>query len=133
MSDVVVSGVEDILKKMKILPGRVQKNVVTGAVRASAKPIIEEARRLAPKDTGDLAKSIAVTRRKSTDRNIVRFTVAPRIKKPHGYLAHFYEFGTSKMTARPFMRPALLSKVDETISAATGYMAKRTEKEIKKL
>jgi HK97 gp10 family phage protein len=132
MSD--VKGLDEVLRKFRALPERIQKNVVVGAVRAGAKPIIKEAKARAPKGaTGELAKSIGLVRRKEKDRSIIRFSITPRIKKPHGFLGHFKEFGTSKEPAHPFMRPAMDAKADETIRSATDYMAKRTEKEIKKL
>ena len=132
MSDIKMLGVDAILKKMKMLPDRVQKNVMVGAIRASAKPIIKEARALVPKDIGTLKKSIVATRRKSKDKNIIHFSVAPT-KKKGGWYAHLIEFGTVKSEAHPFMRPALEKKSDETITVAKEYMIKRIDKEIAKL
>ncbi len=123
----------DVLKKLKRLPDRVQKRVVVGAVRASAKPIIKEARRLVPKRTGNLAKSIGVNQRR-TKGSLLHFSISPRRGgKYDGWYGHFLEFGTSKMTARPFLRPAFENKGEESIKAAKAYMAKRIDKELKKL
>lgn len=44
----------------------------------------------------------------------------------------FLEFGTSKMGARPFMRPAMLSKKDEVFSTITKLMREELDKEVKK-
>jgi len=127
-----VAGLDEILKKLKKLPERVQKNVVTGAIRASAKPILQEAKALVSKDSGTLKKSIAVVKRRSKDKNLIHFSIAPRIKKG-GYIAHFLEFGTVKMSAKPFMRPAVEKKSSETIQFAQDYMKKRIDKELAKL
>ena len=132
MSDVEISGMDEILKKLKILPDRVQKNVLTGAIRASAKPMIKEARSLVPKDKGTLKKSIGVVKRRSKDKKIVQFSVAP-LKKKGGWYAHFIEFGTVKMPSHPFMRPAFEKKGNESIDEAKKYMTKRVDKEIAKL
>jgi len=153
MSDVTVLGMDEILKKLKKLPERVQKNVLTGAIRASAKPIFEEAKRLAPVHSGSLKNSIDVVKRKSKDKNIIIYSVVPRSSKRKtkrftlkdgtkwkisgevgsGWYAHFLEFGTSKMSAHPFMRPAFEKEGENTIKAAKEYMNKRIDKEIAKL
>jgi len=130
MSD--VKGLDEVLKKLKILPARIQKNVVTGAIRAGAKPILKEAKRLVPVDTGTLKKSIGIVKRRSKDKNIVIFSVTPRIKKG-GWYAHFVEYGTAKMPAHPFMRPAVEKMASETIKSAQEYMRKRVDKELEKL
>lgn len=123
----------DLLKKLRKLPERVQKKVLVGAVRAGAKPIIDEARRIVPKRTGNLAKSIGVNKRRSKG-TIVHFSVSPRKGgKYDGYYGHFVEFGTKKMAPRPFMRPAFENKGEESIDAVRAYMKKRIEKEIEKL
>lgn len=132
MSDIEISGIDEILKKLKVLPDRVQKNVVTGAIRAGASSISKEAKTLVPKDSGTLKKSIGVVKRRSKNKNIISFSVAP-LKKKDGWYAHFLEFGTIKMPAHPFMRPAFEKKGNETIEEAKKYMIKRIDKEIKKL
>ncbi len=136
MSDVKISvkteGIDEILRKLKRLPERVQKNVVVGAVRASAKPIIKEARLLVPVRTGTLKKSIGIKKRRSKEKNIISFSVAPLSKKG-GFYGKFVEFGTKKMSAHPFLRPAFEKKGEDSISSAKEYMRKRIDKEIAKL
>lgn len=134
MVDIDVIGMDDIIKKLKILPERVQKNVLTGAIRASTKPIIKEARNLVPKDSGTLKKSIGTKKRRSRDKNIIHFSVSPQKGgKNNGWYAHFVEFGTVKQTAQPFMRPAFEKKGDKTIDFTRDYMRKRIDKELAKL
>jgi len=159
MSDVNVTGMEEILKKLKVLPGKVQKNVLNGAIRASSKPIIKEARRLVPTDSGTLKKSIGVVKRRSKNKNIIKFSIAPLSKKD-GFYGRFIEFGTyakldhplkkertGKLGERrakivkkgqgiaphPFMRPAFEKEGESTINSAKEYMKKRIDKEIAKL
>jgi len=130
MSEVI--GLDKVLKKLKKLPERVQKNVLTGAMRAATKPIIKEARNLVPKSSGVLKKSIGAKKRQSKNKNIIHFSVAPLVKKG-GFYAHMIEFGTVKMSAKPFMRPAVDKTADETIKVAKDYMIKRLDKEMAKL
>ena len=132
MGDVNITGMDEILKKLKKLPEKIQKRVLTGAVRAGAKPMIKEAKRLAPVKTGTLKKSIGVVKRRSKDKNIIKFSIAPRNKKG-GWYGFFVEFGTTKMHAHPFMRPAYEKEGENTIDTVREYMAKRVPKEISKL
>lgn len=121
-----------LLKTLNQLPTRIQKNVMVGAIRSGANIVRDEARRLVPVDTGNLKKSIATIRRKG-DRNTVQFSVTPsKGGKNDGWYAHFLEFGTSKMSAKPFLRPALDSKQDEVLQATKEYIAKRLPDEVEK-
>lgn len=123
---------EDLLKALKTLPINIQKNVMVGAIRAGSNIVRDEARRLAPIDTGNLKKSIATIRRKG-DKNTVQFSVTPsRGGKHDGWYAHFLEFGTSKMSAKPFLRPAFESKQDEVLQATKEYIANRLPQEVEK-
>ena len=127
-----IIGMDEILRKLKKLPEKIQQRVVVGAVRASAKPIIKEARALVPKKTGTLKKSIGVVKRRSKDKNIVHFSIAP-LRKKGGWYGGFIEFGTKKMSPKPFIRPAFEKKGLETIDYAREYMKKRIDKELAKL
>ena len=130
--DVKVTGMDEILKKLKTLPEKIQSRVVVGGIRAGSKPIVKEMKANAPKDTGELVKSIGVVKRRTDDKSIVLFTVAPRIKKG-GWKAHFHEFGTSKMAAHPFIRPAFENKGEAAIEETKKYTSKRLDKELAKL
>lgn len=134
MSDVTIIGMDEVLKKLKILPERVQKNVLVGAIRASTKPIIKEARALVPKNTGTLRKSITAKKRRSHDKNIIQFSIYPSTSgKNNGWYGRFVEFGTENMAAKPFMRPSFESAGEDSLKVAKDYMRKRIDKEIAKL
>lgn len=125
---------KDLLKTLEQFPIRIQKNVMTGATRAAANVVRDEARRLVPKDTKNLQKSIRTVKRKSR-KGEIRFSVVPvkgRKYKYDGWYAHFIEFGTSKQTPQPFMRPAFQSQTDESLNAAKKYIAERIPKEVEK-
>jgi len=135
MSDVNVEikGVKELLHSLKQFPQNIQKNVITGAIRAGCKPIVNSAKSYVPVDSGNLKKSIGIVKRKSRDKTKIRFSVTPRRKgKYDGFYAHIVEFGTSKMAAQPFMRPAYESQDNESIDEVKKYMAKRIDKEILK-
>jgi len=143
-------AVQDALKK---LPAHLQQKVVVGATRASATVIAKEAKTIVPVRTGLLKKSISVRmvpKRKSKSGH-VQFYVVPLTKmkftanikvggqkaKLKGnrtvFYAHMVEFGTEKMSAQPFMRPAYENSADSSVRAFQAYALKRTDKEIAKL
>lgn len=121
-----------LLKTLNTLPQNIQKNVMVGAVRAGANVVRDEARRLVDKDTHTLEKSIISIRRKG-DKNTIQFSVTPsKGGKYDGWYGHFKEFGTSKMTASPFMRPAIESRPDEVLQTTKEYIATRLPQEVEK-
>lgn len=121
-----------LLKTLNTLPQNIQKNVMVGAVRAGANVVRDEARRLAPIDTGNLKKSLVSIRRRG-DKNTIQFSVTPsKGGKNNGWYAHFLEFGTSKMTAKPFLRPAIESRQDEVLQTTKEYIANRLPQEVEK-
>lgn len=125
--------VKEVMKALKNLPINIQKNIMVGATRASAKVVSDEAKRLVPVDEGTLKKSIGVTKRRSKERNMVSFSVSPRKGGVNdGFYGRFIELGTSKMSAKPFLRPALEKSVEETLQASKDYIAKRLPSEIAK-
>ncbi len=163
MVDVQVQGMNELLANLRIIPERIQKNVLTGGVRASAKPIIAKARSLVPKDTGTLKKSIGVTKFRPRNRNFVWFQVSPRISDSNDWwYAHLIEFGTYAKRVKPlsrathyggerafkrnaliakgfgivpsaFMRKAYEQEGDNTISFLKNYMRERIPRELANL
>lgn len=122
-----------LLDSLKQFPQNIQNNVLVGAVRAGAKPLVDAAKANVPVDTANLKKSIGINRKKTKDKSQVWFTVSPRKGgKNDGFYGHMVEFGTSKMAAQPFMRPAFESQDRESIEAAKEYMASRIDKEVEK-
>lgn len=49
------------------------------------------------------------------------------------WYARFVEFGTSKMAARPFMRPAFEAKKGDAVAAIKAYLERRIPAEVTKL
>ena len=122
-----------LLDSLKQFPQNIQNNVLVGAVRAGAKPLVDAAKANVPVDTANLKKSIGINRKKTKDKSQVWFTVSPRKGgKKDGFYVHMVEFGTSKMAAQPFMRPAFESQDKQSIEAVKEYMALRIDKEVEK-
>ena len=142
-----------VMKALDKLPTAIQEKVVVGATRSATKVVANEAKRLAPVDTGRLKLSISVAKakKKDTKENHVKFYAVPKTKLrktisatvngkkaklktvDYSYHAHFLEFGTSKMSAKPFLRPAVENTLQESVKAFQDYALKRVDKEIAKL
>ncbi len=142
-----------VQKALEKLPGVLQQKVVVGASRAAAKVVADEAKENVPVRSGLLKKSISVRMvpKRKTEHGHVKFYVVPLSKvsfnskvtvngqsgklkgKVNAYYAHMVEFGTSKMAAHPFLRPAFENSADKSVKAFQAYALKRAEKEIAKL
>lgn len=101
-SSYAVHGIRETQTAFTDLTTSVRTQVVRAALRESAKPVQETARRLAPKDTGRGARGISIDVR--VQDGFMRAFIGA--SKKAWYLG-FHETGTSKMGARPFLRPAL--------------------------
>lgn len=151
-----IAGFEDFKRQLAQLPGRVGRNTLRGAVNAASTVIRQEAVLRAPQYTGSVAeghpppgtlkkaiyqKQIAELssalqqvfyvgwRRGKSQQQVRRGSKIANLDAFYGF---FVEFGTSKMSARPFMRPAFEAKRDAAIEAMRAYLAERIPKELER-
>jgi HK97 gp10 family phage protein len=75
-------------------------------LEVAGEQIAADARQRVPVKSGKLKDSIRVTRLKGDPKLNIRVYAGNRLKDGPFY-AHMVEYGTVKMTARPFLRPAL--------------------------
>lgn len=103
MATVRLVGVRETAARMVAIPGRMaQRRPVRVALRAAGEVIREGAAQRAAVDTGLMRRSISV--RQGVSRKLwesVHVGVTRR-----AFYWKFVEFGTSRMAAQPFMRPA---------------------------
>jgi HK97 gp10 family phage protein len=153
---VKVEGLAELAKALRELPDRVAKNGLRVSVYAGAKVIRDEARLRAPKATeslgpnepppGTLKRSVImkhIPELSSLTRQTFFVTVRHgknyRKQGKKGNLSQdawywrFVEFGTRKMRARPFLRPALEAKRRDAVQAMKERLAERVELEAKNL
>ena len=83
-----VRGARELGQALKAFPTKMQNTVMRGAVRAAAKPVQDEARLQAPKNTGEYAKGIKTKTSVTFDRAVATVRTTGR----HGYLANWLEF-----------------------------------------
>jgi HK97 gp10 family phage protein len=94
--------------------------------------VAKEARRRVRRKTGKLRKAIKVIverRRKGASERLALLG----IQQPESKRAHFEEFGTSRQSAHPFIRPAMDSKAKEALDAMGKRLAKGINDEAMKL
>lgn len=104
---VEMEGWEELERKLQSLGDRMQsQDVLEEALMAGAEVVREAIAAAAPRRTGILASDIHVSR-KGRIKYSVR--IGPGLK---GFYGRFLEYGTSKMAARPFMRPAFEASND---------------------
>jgi HK97 gp10 family phage protein len=98
-----------------------QKNILVRTLKKAAKPIDDQASALAPRDTGKLEISVItgtqLTRRqrssayKAGKLGVAEVHVGTALSR-----GLFQEFGTYKMPASPFMRPAWDANKEQALS-----------------
>lgn len=137
-----ITGLAELEKRLLDFPDRLAKNILAGAIRAGAAVIRDEARSKAPKDTGEMARDILI--KKARGGNGLTFHVYVRSGKKSrlagrkrnvsrdSFYWRFVEFGTSKMGAKPFMRPAFDAKKTEAVERIKAYLSARIDKEASK-
>lgn len=159
--DVDVKGLAEIERKLKLLPNRIGNNAMRRALRKGANVIRDAARANAkriddPQTREQIWKNIAVAgggRRREKQAGGVMMRVGVRggaknyrrkegkyhvggsSTNPGGDTWHWrlLEFGTSKMAAQPFMRPAAAEKAQAAYDAIAADAIKQVDKELAKL
>jgi HK97 gp10 family phage protein len=126
-----IKGAKEMEALLKKLGPVLASKIGDQALRAGAKVIVAEAKRLVPVRTGALRDSITIMVRKP--RNDKQRIVLMGFKRTASWRAHFVEFGTSHSAAKPFMRPAMDSKVGEALEEMGKVMARGLAREAAKL
>ena len=150
-----VQGLDQLARALKALPARVARNSLRGAVYAGAKLIRDEARLKAPvandaqtkqEPPGTLRRSVIMKQIPQLSNNerqtffvTVRHGKKYRNQGKRGNLSQdawywrFVEFGTVKMAARPFLRPAFESKKHLALAAIKNRLSERIEQAVQEL
>lgn len=146
---VTFDGFKELADTLRGLPEALAKKELNLAVRAAAKVMQDEAQRLAPKDTGVLARNIVIRRVKRAngawDHHISRYILGVKsrllsgkkraklteyeriqLRKREPYYWHFVEFGTSHSPKVSYLRGAF----EATKAAAVVKMRDRLRKRL---
>ena len=128
MSDsmsIKVDGLADLEAQLLELGSAGAKRSVRKGLRAMSNVVRDEARRRAPVETGLLQKSI---RTADTGITATGWSFAVDVRD-QAFYGRFLEYGTSKMAARPFMRPAAESAAAPAVEAFQEVTAAAIEAE----
>ena len=159
-STVQVKGLSELLKNMEQLPRELVSNrggLVRSALFRAAKTVRDEAKQRAPRDTGALQASVIAARDNNpqatgaNERYVVTVkkkrwtgkakakaakTAAGKIdyrKSGDAFYWRVVEFGTSKMRAQPFLRPAFESQKDVALDQFKQSLATGIQRTVRKM
>lgn len=155
MSEIKVTGFAELNAFLQKLPQKMEQNILRGALRSGAKPMLEAARQAAPVGepsdaakrkykvyAGALRDSLRVSARidRRNGKVVASIKAGGKSKKTGAdvFYAHFSEFVTRPHALskggelshpgtdpRPFMRPALDGNATAAVLAVGEYIKKR--------
>lgn len=126
-----LNGGPELAFALSQLGDNVRKKITRRAVTAGAQVVKKRAKEIAKskgiQDTGALIRNIAGKVEKQTSPDYVQINIGVRHGKPKKnakrqddpFYWFFHEFGTSKMAARPFIRPAFEESKERVIEVMT--------------
>jgi HK97 gp10 family phage protein len=126
---VTVRGVEELRRDLNRLSVAVGDRLINNAARAGARVVVRAAKVKAPVETGELQKSLRVRRRTADERKrgeVVAYAGTSL------FYARFYELGTSRQPARPFLRPAADESHAEIFRTIQESLSRGIDREIAK-
>ena len=135
-----VENIAEVINSLKAMGVEIDSPELQRMLKTKALPIIQTAQSLAPKETGDLAKSIGFITGKDKD-NKTKVLIGLRKEYYNNYLGPMFEYGTVSriqektgrytgiIEARPFMRPAL----DQNAGKVTDGIINGVDKILAKL
>jgi HK97 gp10 family phage protein len=135
-----VENIAEVIDALKAMGVEIDNPEFQRMLKAQALPIIQSAKNLAPKDSGDLSASIGFITGKDKD-NKTKVLIGLRKEYYNNYLGPMFEYGTVAriqektgrytgiIEARPFMRPAL----DQNAGKVTDGIINGVDKILAKL
>lgn len=125
-----IEGAAELEKVLAQLPRQMGVRALFSALRKAANIIRDEAKSRVPVLTGTLKDNIVTKKLPERRSNSATVIVGSNRKAFH---AHLIEFGTVKMTPRPFLRPAFDTKKHEALDKIGLELGKNIEREATKL
>jgi HK97 gp10 family phage protein len=135
--DIKIEGFEDAIQALKDLAKDMRRRVVRGALRAAARPIVNQARVNAPFRNFLIRKRMSVmTSRVASRRGEVGVYIRPRataiarrqkLKALDPYYYKFHEAGFYKVGAKMFMGRAFESRGSEALAIFKAQIRARID------
>ncbi len=139
---VEVKGLAELQRALERLVRDTSKKIVRRALKVGAEPVRKEQVDKAPYDSGFLSRHFGVKVHVSGREISGSAFIGPqgKINYPRrndgktittASVARFFEFGTSKMPAKPWMRAALVNNVNKIIELMSGAIRSAVEEDVK--
>lgn len=145
---VKVKGLRELQAQLKSLGTELGGKAAAQASREAFRPVLEAAKAMAPEDTGELRASLRLGTAKLPKGGVaVGIVIGGGSKAKQAKAAaaafgerhfpaarrwHFAEFGTSKQSAKPFLRPAMDSQGAATVDRLTPALQRAIARAMKK-
>ncbi len=135
-----IDGLRELEAALANLPKATGKNVLRRVLKKASAGTVADAQANAPRDTGGLSQSIIIgarlngrqtslNRKEAGSRSAVEMFIGPSYAKGKGGRhGHLLEFGTVKMPAQPFMRPAWDANKDAALRSISDDLGSEIEK-----
>lgn len=126
--DVQITGLKELDAALQELAWPAARRALRKGMRQGANVVRDEVRDKAPIDTGLLKRSIR-TRERKDENGWMQVAVEVRRRAFYG---KFFEYGTSKMAAKPFIRPAASNNTDAAVGRMRDALAEAIEIEMQR-
>lgn len=132
-----VRGMRELSQILRQLPDRAQQRVINNAVRAGARVTQRAAVAAAPRSQeqspasqryGRLSENIKIVRRRAQ-----RGTAIVSVTSGNAFWGHILEFGSVRMSPKPWMRPAADESYVAAVQAIGQAMGRGVEREAMRL
>ena len=155
---VTLTGIDEMKRQLRALPAEIKKQrILDAALSQAAITLRDEVRRLAPVKTGALRENIIVYRDRKPERSnatskysifVRKIKVSRKVRRllrkikaaganikisDYAFYWKFLEFGTSKMPARPFFRPAIQATKGSFVQIVGDGIQKGIDRVVKRL
>jgi HK97 gp10 family phage protein len=121
-----IEGIKEAIKAFNELPVTIEKKILKSTILKVARALQSAVVRRAPVGfTGKLAESIKTSTQGLKGKLAINVVVKP-------FYSRFLEFGTSKMSAKPFMRPAFDESLPQMEAAFAEALTSGVKREVKK-
>jgi HK97 gp10 family phage protein len=135
-----VYGLSEINEVLKQLPPRIADRLLQNATQAGARVVLKEIKSRAPRHEGRASPASArygtiVENLAVKQLSVLKGTTArgSRVTTGDAFWAVFYELGTARQPARPFMRPGFDAAGSDAVNAIAGSLYVGVEREATKL
>lgn len=137
-----VQGLDKLLRTMQELPEELREKPLQKSLRVGTNVIRDKARSNAPVATGKLARNVMSGRIPVKDlpanmedgyKVFVRRSFKKKESDPNNaWYWHFVEFGTVRMPAQPFLRPAFESEKNKALQTFANTFRLEVPKAVQK-